>query len=104
MNSLGPVWLTIALATATTLILLIIGTPLAWWLASTRSRLRPVIEALTALPLVLPPTVLGFYMLVLLGPASTLGSFWVTLTGEALTFSFSGLVVASVIYLSLIHI
>jgi len=98
VNSLGPVWLTIALACATTLILLVVGTPIAWWLATTRSRLRPVVEALTALPLVLPPTVLGFYMLVLLGPASTLGSFWVTLTGEALTFSFSGLVVASVIY------
>lgn len=98
MISLGPVWLTVALACATTLLLLVLGTPLAWWLATTRSRLGPVVEALTALPLVLPPTVLGFYMLVLLGPASSLGSFWVTLTGEALTFSFSGLVVASVIY------
>lgn len=98
MSSLGPVWLTVALACATTLVLLVLGTPLAWWLATTRSRLRPVVEAMTALPLVLPPTVLGFYMLVLLGPASTLGAFWVTITGEALTFSFSGLVVASVIY------
>ena len=98
MIDLGPVWLTVALASATTLSLLVLGTPLAWWLATTDSRARPVVEALTALPLVLPPTVLGFYMLVLLGPASTLGGFWVTLTGEALTFSFSGLVVASVIY------
>ncbi len=98
MIGLGPIWLTIALACATTLVLLVLGTPLAWWLATTRSRLRPVVEALTALPLVLPPTVLGFYMLVLLGPASALGAFWVTVTGEALTFSFSGLVVASVIY------
>ncbi len=97
-SSLGPIWITVALACATTLTLLVIGTPLAWWLATTKSRFRPVLEALTALPLVLPPTVLGFYMLVLLGPASTLGGFWVTLTGEALTFSFEGLVVASVIY------
>jgi len=98
VTDLGPIWITVALACATTLSLLVIGTPLAWWLATTRSRFRPVLEALTALPLVLPPTVLGFYMLVLLGPASTLGGFWVSLTGEALTFSFSGLVVASVIY------
>jgi len=98
VTDLGPIWITVALACATTLTLLVIGTPLAWWLATTRSRFRPVIEALTALPLVLPPTVLGFYMLVLLGPASALGGFWVSLTGDALTFSFSGLVVASVIY------
>ena len=98
MTELGPIWITVALAATTTVVLLLIGTPLAWWLATTRSRLRPVIEALTALPLVLPPTVLGFYMLVLLGPASTLGGFWVSITGQALTFSFSGLVVASVVY------
>jgi len=98
VTDLGPIWITVALACATTLSLLVIGTPLAWWLATTRSRFRPVLEALTALPLVLPPTVLGFYMLVLLGPTSTFGGFWVSLTGEALTFSFSGLVVASVIY------
>jgi len=98
VTDLGPIWITVALACATTLSLLVIGTPLAWWLATTRSRFRPALEALTALPLVLPPTVLGFYMLVLLGPASTLGGFWVTVTGEALTFSFTGLVVASVIY------
>ena len=93
-----PVFLSIWLAATTTLILLITGTPLAWWLANTRSRIRPAIEALTALPLVLPPTVLGFYFLVLLGPAAPLGSFWLALTGETLTFSFSGLVIASVIY------
>jgi len=98
VTDLGPIWLTVALASATTLTLLLLGTPLAWWLATTGSRARPVVEALTALPLVLPPTVLGFYLLILLGPASTFGSFWVSVTGEALTFSFSGLVVASVIY------
>jgi len=98
LPDLGPLWLTLALATATTAVLLVIGTPLAWWLSRTRSRMRPMVEAITALPLVLPPTVLGFYFLIALGPASTIGSFWVRVTGEALTFSFSGLVVASVIY------
>ncbi len=98
MPDLGPLWLTLLLASVTTAILLVLGTPLAWWLASTRSRMRPAVEALTALPLVLPPTVLGFYLLVVLGPASALGSFWVRLTGDSLTFSFSGLVIASVLY------
>lgn len=98
MPELGPLWLSLALATVTTIVLLVLGTPLAWWLSTTESRAKPVIEALTALPLVLPPTVLGFYFLILLGPAAPLGAFWVKLTGEALTFSFSGLVVASVIY------
>lgn len=95
---LGPVWLSLVLAGVTTLILLVVGTPLAWWLSVTRSRAKPVVEAVTALPLVLPPTVLGFYFLVLLGPASPIGSFWISVTGDALTFSFSGLVVASVFY------
>jgi molybdate transport system permease protein len=77
---------------------MMLGTPLAWWLSGTSSRFKPAIEAVTALPLVLPPTVLGFYFLIALGPASAIGSFWMSVTGEALTFSFSGLVVASVIY------
>jgi len=94
----GPVWLSLELATATVAVLLVVGTPLAWWLARTPSRVRPVIEALVALPLVLPPTVLGFYLLVILGPAGAFGRFWVELTGTTLTFSFSGLVIASVIY------
>ena len=94
----GPLWLSLALASVTTVILLFIGTPLAWWLSGTQSRLRPVIEAVTALPLVLPPTVLGFYILIALGPASPVGGFWLQVTGEALTFSFSGLVIASVVY------
>ncbi|NNC54734.1 MAG: ABC transporter permease subunit, partial [Pseudomonadales bacterium] len=98
MPDLGPLWLSLALAAATTVLLLLFGTPLAWWLATTRSRLRPALEAITALPLVLPPTVLGFYFLILLGPASPVGAFWVQVTGEALTFSFSGLVVASLFY------
>ena len=98
MPDSGAVWLTLALAGATTLILGLFGTPLAWWLATTRSRVKPVVEAVTALPLVLPPTVLGFYFLILLGPASPLGAFWLRMTGDTLTFSFSGLVVASVFY------
>ena len=98
MPDLGPLWLSLALAAVTTVVLLLLGTPLAWWLSGTRSRFKPVVEAITALPLVLPPTVLGFYFLIALGPTSSIGSFWMTVTGEALTFSFSGLVVASVIY------
>jgi len=95
---LSPLWLTLHLAAVTTLILFLLGTPIAWWLARTHSRLKPIVEAITALPLVLPPTVLGFYLLVALSPASPLGALWVQATGDALTFSFTGLVVASVLY------
>jgi len=95
---LGPVWLSLQLATVTVLVLLVIATPLAWWLAFTRSKTSVVVEALVSLPLVLPPTVLGFYLLILLGPAGALGRFWVELTDETLTFSFIGLVIASVLY------
>lgn len=90
--------LTIELAATTVAVLLVIGTPLAYWLAFTRTRLKPAIEAVVALPLVLPPTVLGFYLLVLLGARSRIGQFWVELTGERLVFSFTGLVIASVLY------
>ncbi len=95
---LGPLALTLRLAAITTLLLLLLGTPLAWWLAHTRSRWKAPLEALTALPLVLPPTVIGFYLLVLLNPTAPIGAWWVQLTGQTLTFSFSGLVVASLIY------
>jgi molybdate transport system permease protein len=95
---LGPVWLSLQLATVTVLVLLVIATPLAWWLAFTRSKASTVVEALVALPLVLPPTVLGFYLLILLGPAGALGRFWVQLTDDTLTFSFTGLVIASAVY------
>ena len=94
----SAIWLTLRLALTVTLILLVLGTPLAWWLATTRSRLKPVAEAVTALPLVLPPTVLGFYLLILMNPTSPLGGFWVSLTGDTLTFSFAGLVIASLFY------
>lgn len=98
LPDLAPLVLTLELAALTTLVLLLLGTPLAWWLAHTRSRWKPVVEATTALPLVLPPTVLGFYLLVLLNPQAPLGRWWLTLTDTTLTFSFAGLVVASVIY------
>ncbi|GAB5467994.1 MAG: molybdate ABC transporter permease subunit [Rhodospirillales bacterium] len=98
MPDLDPLWLTLRLAAVTTVILLLIGTPLAWWLANTRARIKPVVEALTALPLVLPPTVMGFYLLVLLNPGTWLGGLWVQVTGDTLTFSFAGLVVASLFY------
>jgi len=94
----GPLWLTVQLAAVTTLILLVAGTPLAWWLARTRARIRPVVEAVTALPLVLPPTVLGFYLLMALSPAAPLGGLWLSVTGHTLTFSFAGLVIASCLY------
>lgn len=98
LPDLGPLWLTLRLAGIVMLVLLVLGTPVAWWLAFTRSRVKPVIEALTALPLVLPPTVLGFYLLVLLSPNAPLGGAWLRLTGSTLTFSFAGLVIGSVIY------
>lgn len=92
------IWLSVNLALLTTLILIVVGMPLAWWLATTRSPVKPVVEALTTLPLVLPPTVLGFYLLILFNPEAPLGGLWVTITGETLTFSFAGLVFASCIY------
>jgi molybdate transport system permease protein len=79
-------------------VLILIGTPLAWWLSQTPSRLKPAAQAIVAMPIVLPPTVLGFYLLILLGPNGAIGSWWVELTGSALTFSFTGLVVASCVY------
>lgn len=98
LPDLGPLWLTIRLAAVATLILLIVGTPIAWWLAHTRARAKAVVEAVTALPLVLPPTVLGFYLLVFLSPNSALGGLWLNVTGSTLTFSFIGLVLASALY------
>ncbi|MDQ7081350.1 MAG: molybdate ABC transporter permease subunit [Paracoccaceae bacterium] len=95
---LAPIWLTLRLAATSTLLLMILGTPLAWWLAHTPSRMKSLVEAVTALPLVLPPTVLGFYLLILLSPDSTIGGAWISLTGDNLTFSFSGLVIATMIY------
>ncbi len=93
-----PLMLTIKLALLTSTLLLLVATPLAWWLSNTRSVLRPLVEAITALPLVLPPTVLGFYLLILFSPDAPLGAFWLSVTGDTLAFSFEGLVLASILY------
>jgi len=90
--------LTLRLAMITTIVLLIIGLPVAWWIATTRWSGRVVVESLVALPLVLPPTVLGFYLLLAFGPHSPLGHWFDALTGERLAFSFEGVLLASVIY------
>ena len=95
---LAALFVTLRLAFLTTLILLVLGTPLAWWLACSQWRLKFVVEALVALPLVLPPTVLGFYLLVALGPHGPVGRLMEALGGRSLAFTFAGLVVGSVIY------
>lgn len=97
-TDLAAIWLTVKLASVTTLLLLLLGTPLAWWLARTRSRLRGPIGAVVALPLVLPPTVLGFYLLVALGPNGPIGQLTQNLGLGLLPFTFAGLVVGSVLY------
>ncbi len=89
---------TLLLAGTTVVVLILIATPLAWRLAFARGRWAPVAEAVVALPLVLPPTVMGFYLLVLLGPAGPIGAWWVKLTGDTLSFSFTGLVIASCLH------
>jgi molybdate transport system permease protein len=95
---LSSLWITLRLAAVSTAILLVVGTPLGWWIATTRSRARTAVEALIALPLVLPPTVLGFYLLIALGPAGPVGAAWHALGGGPLVFTFSGLVIGSVLY------
>jgi molybdate transport system permease protein len=94
----GAIRLSLALASCTTLVLCVLGLPLAYWLAVSRWRWKFLVEAVVALPLVLPPTVLGFYLLLALGPRSPLGSAYEALTGHLLPFSFQGLLVASVLY------
>ena len=98
----GPLWqalgLTVELAAVTTVILGLVGLPLAHWLNTSRSRLAPVAETLVALPIVLPPTVIGFYLLIAFSPEHPPGSWWVALTGHSLAFTFAGLVVGSVVY------
>ena len=95
---LAALWVTLKLATFTTVILLLLGTPLAWWLARARSRLKAPLSAVVTLPMVLPPTVLGFYLLVLLGPNGPLGQFTHALGWGSLAFTFWGLLLASVLY------
>jgi molybdate transport system permease protein len=98
----GPLWqslgLTAELAAVTTLILALVGLPLAHWLNTSRLRIAPLVETLVSLPLVLPPTVIGFYLLIGFSPNHPPGSWWVALTGHSLAFTFAGLVVGSVIY------
>ncbi|GAB4357431.1 MAG: molybdate ABC transporter permease subunit [Methylohalobius crimeensis] len=96
--NLTAILLTLKLAVIVTLLLLLLGTPIAWWLANTRSRLKEPIEALVALPIVLPPSVLGFYLLVAMGPNGPIGKLTQSLGLGTLPFTFSGLVVASVCY------
>lgn len=93
-----PLFVSLKLALTTTILLLILSTPLAWWLSRTQSRVRPVIESLVALPIVLPPSVLGFYLLVALSPTGPVGKLSELLGGPSLVFSFPGLVIGSLIY------
>jgi len=93
-----PVFLTLKLAGLTTLVLMVVGTPLAWWLARTTVWWKEVVGSVVALPLVLPPTVLGFYLLIALGPNSPLGQLAIAVFGHSLPFTFAGLVIGSVIY------
>jgi molybdate transport system permease protein len=97
-SDFAAVWLTLKLATVVTLLLLLIGTPIAWWLARTHSAFKGVIGAIVALPLVLPPTVIGFYLLVAMGPNGPLGKLTEALGLGLLPFTFTGLVIASVFY------
>lgn len=94
----NPLWLTFKLALITTVLLLIISIPLAYWLASTRSKIKPVAETLVSMPLVLPPTVIGFYMLLALSPSNAFGNWLDEWLGLRLVFSFEGLVLGSLIY------
>ena len=91
-------WLTLQLAITVSVLLLMLGLPIAWWIAFSRWRWKFLAEAVVALPIVLPPTVLGFYVLVALGPRSPLGRWWISLTGHTLAFTFSGLVIGSILY------
>ncbi len=95
---IGAIWLTLKLATVTTMGLLILGTPLAWWLARTNSKIKYFVRTVVALPLVLPPTVIGFYLLVLMGPHGVVGKITESFGWGVLPFSFLGLVIASMLY------
>lgn len=97
-GDLTAIWLTLRLATTVTVLLLLIGTPIAWWLARTRSWLKGPVAAVVALPLVLPPTVLGFYLLLAMGPDGPLGALTAGLGLQPLPFTFAGLVLGSLLY------
>jgi len=103
MSDYSAIIVTLKLALTTSVILMLIGFPFAWWLArpshsSVKNKIRPLFEAIVALPLVLPPTVLGFYLLIAFSPDSWFGSTWLQFTGSTLAFSFTGLVIGSLIY------
>jgi molybdate transport system permease protein len=91
-------WLTLQLAVTVSIVLLVLGLPIAYWIAFSRWRWKFLVEAVVALPIVLPPTVLGFYVLVVLGPRSPLGRWWIALSGHTLSFTFTGLVIGSILY------
>jgi molybdate transport system permease protein len=91
-------WLTVELAVVVSTILFVLGLPIAYWIAFSRARWKFLIETIVALPIVLPPTVLGFYVLVALGSRSPLGRWWLSLTGHTLAFTFTGLVIGSILY------
>ena len=95
---LEALWLTLRLAASTTAILLLIALPLAWWIASGHGMARALVQAVVALPLVLPPTVLGFYLLIAMGPLTAPGRLMIRMVGHPLAFSFAGLLVGSVLY------
>lgn len=97
-EALQAIWLTVELATLTTLVLLVIATPIAWWLSTTGSRWRAPIGALVTLPLVLPPSVLGFYLLVAMGPDGPLGQLTLALGWGTFSFTFTGLLIGSIIF------
>lgn len=97
-QDLAALLITLKLAGLTTIILILLGTPVAWWLARSRWRFKFLVEAVVALPLVLPPTVLGFYLLISLGPNGPIGSLMEALGGSHLAFTFTGLVIGSVFY------
>ncbi|WP_101758321.1 molybdate ABC transporter permease subunit [Oceanicoccus sp. KOV_DT_Chl] len=97
-QDIAAILLTLKLAAVTTIILLALGTPLAWWLAHNRWRIKPMLEAIIALPLVLPPTVIGFYLLLAFSPNSSFGQLWFSVSGQPLAFTFNALVIGSVLY------
>lgn len=97
-TELDAIYLTFVLASTTTVLLIVIGTPLAWWLARSSGHFAALVEATVAMPLILPPTVLGFYLLLLFAPDNPIGQLWEQITGTQLAFSFSALVIGSVIY------
>ena len=97
-NDMAAVFTTLKLAGVTTIILIFIGTPISWWLSQTRWKYKVVLEALVAMPLILPPSVLGFYLLIFLGPEGPLGRFMDWIGSDSIAFTFEGLVFGSVIY------